>query len=64
MIDVSGRMVQVAVRVPEATKRLLERLAEARGEQVSDIVRRAIRRELARAGLIPEDEARLLEIRL
>ena len=54
----------VSVRVPEEIKELLERLARARGEQLSDLVRRAIKRELARAGLLDPEETRLLEIRL
>ena len=54
----------VSVRVPEEIKELLERLASARGEQISDLVRRAIKRELARAGLLDSEEAKLLEIRL
>ena len=54
----------VSVRVPEEIKELLEALARARGEQISDLVRRAIKRELARAGLLDPEEARLLEIRL
>ena len=56
--------VVIGVRVSPKIKRILERLAEARGEQLSDLVRRAIKRELARAGLLDPEEAKLLEIRL
>jgi len=56
--------VQVSVRLSRRDKELLDRLCEARGEELSDFIRRAIKRELAKAGLIPEDEARLLEIKL
>ncbi|OYT52450.1 hypothetical protein B6U66_01735 [Candidatus Bathyarchaeota archaeon ex4484_135] len=56
--------VVIGVRVSPQMKKILERLAEARGEQLSDLVRRAIKRELARAGLLDPEEAKLLEIRL
>ena len=61
--NMAGTVV-IGVRVSPEMKKILERLAEVRGEQLSDLVRRAIKRELARAGLLDPEEARLLEIRL
>ena len=37
----------IAVRVPQEDKTLLEKVSKARGEDVSDFVRRSIRKELA-----------------
>ena len=54
----------VSVRLPRDRAELIEKLCYARGEQLSDFIRRAIYRELARMGLLPTEEARLLEIRL
>ncbi|RLF07647.1 MAG: hypothetical protein DRJ69_06960 [Thermoprotei archaeon] len=56
--------VQVSVRLSRRDKELLDRLCEARGEEISDFIRRAIRKELARAGLLDPEEARLLEVQL
>jgi uncharacterized protein (DUF1778 family) len=37
----------IGVRVPQEDKILLEKVSKARGEDVSDFVRRSIRKELA-----------------
>lgn len=37
----------IGVRVPQEDKTLLEKVCKARGEDVSDFVRRSIRKELA-----------------
>jgi uncharacterized protein (DUF1778 family) len=37
----------IGVRVPQKDKILLEKVSKARGEDVSDFVRRSIRKELA-----------------
>ncbi len=42
-------MEQVTVRVSESTRRRLEARAQAEGLRISDIVRRAIERDLAQA---------------
>jgi len=54
----------VSVRLPRDRAELIEKLCYARGEQLSNFIRRAIYRELARMGLLPAEEAKLLEIRL
>ena len=61
--NMAGTVV-IGVRVSPEMKKILERLAEVRGEQLSDLVRRAIKRELGRAGLLDPEETKLLEIRL
>ncbi|RLF09272.1 MAG: hypothetical protein DRJ69_04960 [Thermoprotei archaeon] len=52
----------VAARLPRDRYELVKKLCEVRGEEISDFIRRAIYRELARMGLLPAEEARLLEI--
>jgi len=55
--------VQIAVRVEPKLKELIVRLAKARGEDVSDFVRRAIKAELARLGYLKPEEKKALGIR-
>lgn len=54
----------ITVKLPIDKWELLRKICEARGENLADFVRRAIYRELARMGLLPAEEAKLLEIRL
>ena len=48
--------------LPRDKYELVKKLCEARGERISAFVRRAIYRELAKLGLLPEDEAKLIEL--
>ena len=50
----------VSARMPEEDKALLERVCKARGEDVSDFVRRSIRKELARLSFLSPAEKKAL----
>jgi uncharacterized protein (DUF1778 family) len=52
--------INVAVRRKD--KELIEKVSEARGEQLSDFVRRAIRKELAALGYLNENQKKALGI--
>jgi len=49
-------------RVPERDKQIVDEITEHRGENVSDFVRRAVKRELARMGYLTEEEKQALEV--
>ena len=54
---------RIAVRLSGAAeKQLLEEVSRARGEDVSDFVRRSIKRELARLGYLPDADLKALEL--
>ena len=52
----------IGVRLKPKDKELLERVCEARGEDVSDFIRRSIRKELAKLGFYPEEIKKALGI--
>ena len=52
----------VAVRITKRDKELLERICRARGEDPSDFVRRAVRKEFATLSYLPEEEKKALGI--
>jgi len=41
---------------------LIKKVCKARGEQVSDFVRKSVRRELARLNYLSEEEKKALEV--
>jgi len=51
---------QIGVRLTEEDREILFKVCEARGEDVSDFVRRAIRKELAGLGFYPNDVRKAL----
>jgi len=53
---------QIVVRLNPDDKELVVKVAKARGEDLSDFVRRAIKRELARLSFLSEDEKKALEM--
>jgi hypothetical protein len=53
MEDAMGEIERLALRVLRRDKEALRRLAAAEGEAMSVIVRRLIRREAQRRGLLP-----------
>lgn len=53
-------MAQIVVRLEPDIKELARRVAEARGEDLSDLVRRAVKRELALLSYLSEDEKKAL----
>jgi Arc/MetJ-type ribon-helix-helix transcriptional regulator len=52
--------MSLSVRIPEHDKSLLEKVCKARGEDVSDFVRRSIRKELASLSFLSADERKAL----
>ncbi len=50
----------LGVRVSEQDRQLLEKVCQARGEDLSDFIRRAIRTELAKLSYYPQDVKRAL----
>ena len=56
----SKHQVKLTLWVDIKLKELLRKVSDARGEDMSDFVRRAIKRELARLGFLPEEEKKAL----
>lgn len=52
----------VCARVSKGDRKLLDKICQARGEDLSDFVRRAIRREFAALSFLSEDEKKALGI--
>jgi len=50
----------LGVRVSPEDRDLLDKVCKARGEDVSDFIRRAIRKELAELSFYPEDVKKAL----
>jgi uncharacterized protein (DUF1778 family) len=53
---------QISLRVTERDKILLRKVSSLRGEDVSDLVRRAIRMELAKLNYLTNEESKALGI--
>jgi uncharacterized protein (DUF1778 family) len=54
--------VNIGVRVTPRDRKLLDDVCEARGEDISSFIRRAIRKELALLSFIPAEEKKALRI--
>jgi hypothetical protein len=50
----------IGVRFPLEDKELLEKVCKARGEDVSDFVRRSVRKELASLSYLPAEDKKAL----
>jgi len=50
----------VFARMPEEQVALLKKVSKARGEDLSDFVRRAVYKELASLSFLPEDQKKAL----
>ena len=50
----------IGVRLEPKDKELLEKVCKARGEDISDFIRRAVRKELASLSFYPEDVKKAL----
>ncbi|MCD6263099.1 ribbon-helix-helix protein, CopG family [Candidatus Bathyarchaeota archaeon] len=50
----------VCARIPEEDIELIKKICRARGEDLSDFVRRAIRMEFARLSFLSEEEKKAL----
>jgi uncharacterized protein (DUF1778 family) len=53
----------IGVRIPQEDKELIEKICKARGEDVSDFVRRSIRKELASLNFLSADQKKALGIK-
>jgi len=53
----------LVVRISESDKQLLRKVCEARGEDISDFVRRAVFKELAALSFLPEEQKKALGIK-
>jgi len=53
---------QIGVRLKREEKHLLEKVCDARGEQVSNFVRRAVKKELASLSFYSEETKKALGI--
>jgi hypothetical protein len=58
----SNKVKVIGVRVSEDLYLKVKSICEARGEDVSDFVRRAILKELAILGFLPEEQRKALGI--
>jgi hypothetical protein len=54
----------IGVRVPPEDKALLEKVCKARGEDLSDFVRRSIRKELANLNFLSAEEKKALGMKI
>ena len=54
----------VGVRITEEDRELLRKVCQARGEDLSDFIRRAVKTELARLSYYPQDVKRALGVPL
>lgn len=52
----------VTVRIHEDIVELISKIADQRGENLSDFVRRSVLRELARLSYLPDEAKKALEI--
>jgi len=50
----------IFARMPEEEIELIKKVAKARGEDLSDFVRRAVKRELARLSYLTDEEKKAL----
>lgn len=54
--------VQLNIKIEKKDLQLVQKIASNRGEDSSDFVRRAIRKELARLGFLKLEEMKALEV--
>ncbi len=54
---------QIGVRLTIEVHEILSQVAESRGEDISDFVRRAIYKELASLSFLPDDQKKALGIK-
>jgi len=52
----------IAARFPQKDAKLLKKVCEARGEDISGFVRRAVKRDLARLSFYTKDEKKALGV--
>jgi hypothetical protein len=54
----------IGVRFKKKDKNLLKKVCEARGEDVSDFIRRSIRKELARLSFLSDEDKKALGMQI
>ena len=55
--------LRIGVRIAIEDRKLLEKVCRARGEDISDFVRRSIRKELASLSFLPAEQKKALGIK-
>ena len=53
----------VGVRITADDRELLDKICKARGEDLSDFIRRSIRKELASLSFLPEEDKKALGVK-
>jgi hypothetical protein len=56
--------VYIGTRIELELKELIEKVCKSRGEDVSDFVRRSVRKELASMSYLPAEDKKALGIKL
>lgn len=54
----------IGVRITKEDRKLLDVVCKARGEDLSDFVRRSIRKELAALSFLPDEDKKALGIKV
>jgi len=54
----------LSLRISRRDKELLEKICKARGEDPSDFIRRAMRKEFAVLSYLPDDEKKALGVKV
>jgi len=52
----------IGVRINQETRDLLDKVCKARGEDLSDFVRRSVLKELAELSFLPDDQKKALGV--
>jgi len=53
----------IGVRIAKNTRELLDKVCRARGEDISDFVRRSVRKELAALSFLPDEDKKALGLK-
>ena len=59
----SNSNLVLGVRVTERDRQLLDQVCKARGEDLSDFIRRSIKKELAALSFLPDEDKKALGIK-
>lgn len=54
----------IGVRITEVDRELLNKVCKARGEDISDFVRRSFRKELASLSFLPDEDKKALGVKV
>jgi len=64
MSDTTSQKTKLSVRITAEDRSLLTKVCKARGEDLSDFVRLAIRKELAALSFLPAEDKKALGIKV